>query len=212
MSNITLVLTSCGRFDLLNRTIGSLDPSVMRSLSSKIIIDDSGKEEAKNYFSKYDSDWEIIINDQNIGQPKSVDKAYSYVTTPYIFHCEDDWFFEKPINFEACIDILESDDRILQVTFRKDCPHPESPQILKSNNGFNYRMSLEGWRGEWWGFTYNPSVFRMSAYAKIGSYSGMHEQAISKKYHDLGYRTACLSEKYCYHIGHGRSINSYIKL
>jgi len=30
---------------------------------------------------------------KNIGQIKSIDKAYSMVDTEYIFHCEDDWEF-----------------------------------------------------------------------------------------------------------------------
>ena len=38
----------------------------------------------------------IIYNDVNIGQCKSIDKAYELVDTEYIFHCEDDWEFTSP--------------------------------------------------------------------------------------------------------------------
>ena len=212
MTDITLVLTSCGRFDLLDKTLASIGPSILNSLSDKIIIDDSGREDARRYFDKYGDDWKIRLNGKNLAQPKSVDKAYAHVTTPYVFHCEDDWFFENFVSFEACVDILESDKSILQVTFRKDSPHPEFPQIFRSNKGFSYRKVVEGWRGEWWGFTYNPSLFRMSAYKEIGSYSGMNEQTISKRYHELGYKTACLSDEHYYHIGVGRGTNSHLKL
>jgi len=214
MKDITLVITSCNRLDLLDRTLASIGTEVLDAIKHKIIVDDSGDSSVCEYFSKFKKEegWQILINDENIGQPKSVDKAYSHVTTPFVFHCEDDWFFESPINFEACIDILESDEKLLQVTFRKDSPHPESKESFRSKGGFEYHKFIEAWRGIWWGFTYNPSIFRMSAYAKLGSHSGMDEQTISKRYHDLGYKSASLLSKSYYHIGDGRTTGSHLKL
>lgn len=210
MKDITLVLTSCGRFDLLDRTLASIGSSTLSSLSSKIIIDDSGNASAKDYFSKYDSSWKIIINEENLGQPKSVDKAYSFVTTPYIFHCEDDWHFDS-VPLEECLDVLNSREDLLQVTFRQSCPHPEE-DIQLTPSGTPYRLKVSGWRGQWYGFSYNPSVFRKAAYEEIKPYSGVLEQNISKLYYDKGYRSASLVNKTYHHIGEGRGTGSYKKL
>lgn len=215
MTDITFVLTSCGRFDLLDRTIESIGSSVLNSLPNKIIIDDSGKEEARDYFDKYGDDWNIILNDRNIGQPKSVDKAYAQVSTNYIFHCEDDWLFDDSFSvkvLENCVDILEHDDRGLQVTFRKDSPHPLEQEIFRAPSNTEYQVSLPGWRGEWFGFTYNPSVVRKSSYDGFGKYSGLREQEIGKQYFDRGLLSFSLSDRFVSHIGEGRGTGSHLKL
>jgi hypothetical protein len=212
MSDVTLVLTSCGRFDLLDKTIQSISPSIISSLSNKIIIDDSGREDAKTYFSKYGDDWNIIINDENIGQPRSVDKAYSQVDSEYIFHCEDDWLFDPSFSLQDCVDILNYESNSLQVTFRKDCPHPVDPQVRSTPKGVDYQLKVPGWNSEWYGFTYNPSVFRKSAYDSLGKYQGFREQDISRFYYDKGFFTYALTKKYVEHIGWGRGTQSHKKL
>ena len=35
--------------------------------------------------------FDVLVNKKRMGQLFSIDKAYSLVTTEYIFHCEDDW-------------------------------------------------------------------------------------------------------------------------
>jgi len=212
MKGITLVLTSCNRVDLLDKTLESIGSEVLQSLEHKIIIDDSGNDSVKDYFSKYDSSWQIILNEENIGQPKSVDKAYSFVTTPYIFHCEDDWLFDPSFSLQGCVDILNYESNSLQVTFRKDCPHPVDPQIRSTPNGVDYQLKVPGWNGEWYGFTYNPSLFRKSAYDSLGKYQGFREQDISRLYYDKGFFSYALTKKYVEHIGWGRGTQSYKKL
>lgn len=212
MNDLTLVLTSCNRVDLLDKTLESIGSEVLDSLGHKIIIDDSGNDLVKDYFSKYDSSWQIILNEENIGQPRSVDKAYSFVTTPYIFHCEDDWFFKRGPYLEKSRSVLEAKDHLMQVTFRSDDPHPDSEEVYETKEGVQYRMKYPGWRNEWFGFTYNPSLFRTDAYLKFGKYAGKREQDLALRYYNIGYRTASLSDKYVHHIGGGRSTLSYKKL
>ena len=211
MNDSTLVLTSCGRLDLLDITLKSIGASKLDTISNKIIIDDSGDSSVRKYFSKYkkENGWNIIINETNIGHPRSVDKAYKYVSTPYIFHCEDDWEFTGTSYISEGLDVLEFDKNLLQVTFREGCPHPVYPEVNVTPNGTSYQIKEKGWRGEWWGFTYNPSIFRKSAYDRFGTYSGKREQTISKEYYDLGYYTAALTAKGVHHIGEGRGTFSY---
>tara|TARA_B100000795_G_C22449033_1_gene304905 strand:+ start:89 stop:466 length:378 start_codon:yes stop_codon:yes gene_type:complete len=60
----------------------------------------------------------IIFNDNNIGQIASIDKAYSFVETPYIFHLEDDWEFYNSGFIEESLNILNIDRNILMVSIR----------------------------------------------------------------------------------------------
>ena len=95
-SEVTVVITSCGRFDLLKKTLDSFFTFNTYPVKKVIITEDSGDdgvytaipEEYKNYFT-------IIVNKPKLGQIRSIDKAYSLVDTDYIFHCEDDWDFYR---------------------------------------------------------------------------------------------------------------------
>jgi hypothetical protein len=207
MNNLTLVLTSCGRLDLLDETVKSI-PASIRTNIKKILIDDSGKKDVHDQIKNNPlfSDWLLLFNEENIGQPKSVDKAYSFVETDYVFHCEDDWLFDNDTTFiHKAIDILERYENIFQVTFRKDCPHPTQP------TSDNFVIKTPGWRNEWYGFTYNPSIIKMKCVKQVLPYSGKNEQQIGKLYYDLGLFTAAI-HGVVHHIGYGRSTMSHIKL
>jgi len=207
LKDITFVLTSCGRLDLLQKTVESIHPEILMNTKKNILIDDSGSKSIHQQIdsNKLYSNWIKLYNEENIGQPKSVDRAYSLVDTDYIFHCEDDWVFDYRFDFvQDSIDILKNNNNIMQVTFRKGCPHP-----VKLINGLN--IKIPAWNGEWYGFTYNPSIIKTEAVRKIKSYSGKLEQLISKQYYELGYLTASIYGVVD-HIGWGRSTNSYLKL
>src|ERR1035441_5909366 len=96
-AEITLVLTSCGRYDLLSQTLESFYKFNTYSIKEVIIVEDWNRE----------------------GQIKSIDKAYARVKTPYIFACEDDWCFYKSGFIEKSLEILEKYPKILQVWLRE---------------------------------------------------------------------------------------------
>ncbi|MDO0901333.1 glycosyltransferase, partial [Enterobacter hormaechei] len=80
MNTVSLVITSCGRIDLLNKTIESLLDKY--KFDQKIIIEDSGKNSAIREIEKnYGDEFIVIVNEKNIGQIKSIDKAYKAVTS-----------------------------------------------------------------------------------------------------------------------------------
>lgn len=208
LQNVTLVLTSCGRLDLLEATVKSIHPYIIKNTKQNILIDDSGKKDIHNSIesNKLFLNWIKIYNQENIGQPKSVDKAYSLVDTDYVFHCEDDWIFDNDYNFIfKSLDILEKHEKIFQVTFRKNCPHP----VIPTNDNFSIKIS--GWNNEWYGFTYNPSIIRMRDVKKVMPYSGKNEQTISKNYYDIGVVSVAINGVVD-HIGWGRSTLSFLKL
>lgn len=129
MQKITLVLTSCGRLDLLEKTLDSFFEFNTYPIHQFIITEDSTDQ---NIFDqcitlnkKYDNKLEFIFNKEKLGQTKSIDLAYSTIKTPYIFHLEDDWEFYKPNFIEDSIKLLESRPDILQAWIR-----PKSDGIL----------------------------------------------------------------------------------
>ena len=70
MSTVTLVITSCGRFELLEKTISSLINRY--PFTEKIIIEDSGNLKVINKIKeKYDSDFTILINEKTLDKLKA---------------------------------------------------------------------------------------------------------------------------------------------
>jgi GT2 family glycosyltransferase len=209
-SDVTMVLTSCNRPDLLKETITSIPKETLDKISTKILVDDSAnqewfselKEENENGYLK---NWTILYNTEKLGQPASIDRAYSHVNTKYVFHCEDDWFFEDGDFIDKSLPILEKYDNIIQVTFRKDSPHPAEDVLYEEGTDSAFRILIPGYNG-WPGFTYNPNLFKFSAYQEIKPVVGKSERDVGLIYNKKEYYTVSLEHKTVYHIGDGRHV------
>lgn len=209
--NVTLVLTSCNRLDLLEQTITSIPQYILSQIPKKILIDDSGDKLCHSSLldASYLKDWMIILNPTKIGQPASIDRAYAEVETDYVFHCEDDWGFEDYDFITPSINILEKYDNLVQVTFRKDSPHMALEEVYESGTENAFKVLIPGYNG-WPGFTYNPNIFRFSAYKKLVSCKGKTEKDVGLFYKEQGLYTAALERRVVYHLGDGRHVYDYI--
>lgn len=211
---ITAVLTSCGRLDLLRETIDSFYKFTDIYPKEFIIIDDCGKPEIHEQLKIEYSKFKLILNQENIGLIHSIDKAYSEVKTPYVFHLEDDWRFNKGGFMQQSLDILENIPNIMQVWLRGDRNpngHPIEPEV-KEINGIKYKMVGIHVHGVWHGFSFNPTLRRISDYRLIAPWSEIHldenrgigvqENHIGRVYFEkYGFRAATLLDEYCVHTG-----------
>ncbi len=207
---VTVVFTSCGRFDLLEKTINSFIKYNTYPIQKYIIIENSGQnntEEKLKNITKDLKNCQIIINQENIGQVSSIDKAYSFIETEYIFHCEDDWEFLDKGFIQKSIDLLKFDKRIININLRirfdkeKGSMHPIS-HILKTNKENFYHEYIPNYLAIWHGFSWNPGLRRLSDYNDIKPYKQYYnESGVGNKYFSSGKISACLKNSYCKHIG-----------
>lgn len=227
--SITLVLTSCGRWHLLAQTLTSLFQHVDHAFAKAIIIDDSASGADLSWItSMVPCQLEIMANQQQLGQIASVDRAYQQVTTPWIFHCEDDWQFTASGFMGHSLDIMQDRADIITVWLRcwtdtnghpLDPPRPTEP----------FRLLADTYRGKWHGFTFNPGLRRLGDYHKLAPFSGLAclpfsppkrrkphqwqlgEADISMHYHRLGYRAAISArpEGYVQHRGDDHHLPSW---
>lgn len=129
--DITIALTSCGRYDSLEKTILSLWKSIDLEKYEKVMTEDSQSithinkivEANKNWFLKW---WKIIYTKWS--NQWSLYKCHHYalkqlyweVNTKYVFHCEDDQIFKVVENdyiYESK-EILEQNKNIWIVLLR----------------------------------------------------------------------------------------------
>lgn len=230
INSVTVVLTSCGRVDLLEKTLDSFFKYNTYPIQRFIVTEDSADpnvfEECRQLNKKYGNFLEFMFNDKKLGQSKSIDKAYNTVTTKYVFHCEEDWEFYRSGFIEDSIRILSSTSKILQAWIR-----PKNDRILNKIsdkifeiNGMKVRPVLPasfstGDKNEdgspmivrnYMGFSWNPGLKRMSDYKLLeNGYSGLiREHLVDHWYRDNGFIVVSLSvddsDGYVKHIGWNR--------
>lgn len=207
--DISFVITSCGRIDLLKRTIESFLQYNTYPIKEFIIIDDSLDTETHEFINKtYGATFKIILNKEKLGHIKSVDKLYSLIKTPYIFHCEDDWIFFRNGFIEDSLEVLKKDNKIICVWLRDlwdTNNHPVSRNILSTNNGVLYRKMSRNFGC--FGFSFNPGLRRLKDYNVIAPFYKIgHEVDIGLKYQTMNYWGVILEQSAVEHIGWDRHV------
>lgn len=208
---VSLIITACNRPDLLERTLNSFYEHLDFHVSDIIVYEDSGipgvNDKVKSTFRKVT----FIEPEQRTGQIVAQDALWSAVKTPYVLTWEEDWETYKHGYFEKAIDILENEPKTLQVLFRHPSDNNGHPTLF---GGIHHRYLATNYH--WKGFSFSPSLKRLSDYRRIGSY-GKHvkfqpvtpwlsEQKIGELYYRMGYRAAILKEGYVRHIGAMRHV------
>jgi Predicted glycosyltransferases len=210
MNEYTIVLTSCGRFDLLKETLNSLFNSLDIPPARTIVIEDSGNPDVEHVVSGLKYPVEIVLNNPQIGQMKAIDKAYALVNTPYIFHCEDDWKFLRGGFIKESITILESCPDASMVCLR---PRYELNPLIRNVP----QLEISGIRcfaqdptrhPEYFSHSFNPGLRRLRDYQQLGPYAPKgREEDISYHFKKAGFKIYNLENHAVIHIGNDRHVD-----
>jgi len=197
MAEVTLCVTSCNRPYLLDKTLESFVKYNTYPIKETYIIDDSGKVGCNDeVVAKYTGVLNIkaIYNEENIGQVESIDKMYSKVTTPWIFHCEEDWEFLQAGFIEKSMKIFNDnpDEPIFTIWLRPHNCTNGVPIVYDSLNRGYYEISRYYdyyWYDNhvvWGGITFNPGLRKTSVCMKYHPYSVNCDKTFLKgKYYSL---------------------------
>ena len=159
MTSISFVLTSCGRFDLLEQTLDSFFHFNTAPIRQFIVVEDSGETGVEALLRKYPASFEVIVNHETRGQIASIDAAYRRVSEPLIFHCEDDWLFLRPGFIEDSIKVIEVDSAASMVNLVIPGILPEMDEVLESYDlktvdGVSYRVLASDSHVLWFGYSF----------------------------------------------------------
>lgn len=222
-SGITGVLTSCGRPDLLERTLASFFAFNTNPLDRLIVVEDGPRDATLGVTQRFrDRRITWIGTERRAGQIEAIDLAYSLVDSEFIFHLEDDWEFFAPGFIEKSRAVLEADPSCLQVWLRAlddTNGHPLTPDVEWVGDVEVRKLTL-GHLDVWHGFSFNPGLRRTADYRRIGSYGryvnfdpynrGRSEAGLSELYRDLGMYALILADNegrgYVRHIGWERTV------
>ena len=209
---VTVVVTSCGRHDLLEMTLDSFVKYNTYKKIREIIVVEDGDADPSAVCKKFGAN--LVRVGARHGQSYAIDLAYSFVRTPFIFHCEDDWEFYRGGFIEKSFDVLKSDPSCINVWLRAWSDTQGHPLHFKTEDRSFGVLSI-GYNQAWGGFTWNPGLRRLADYNRIGPFSmkmggnrEMKESDVSLKCIELGYRGVILDEDgYVRHLGHGRHVD-----
>ena len=201
--DITFVLTSCGRFDLLADTLASFFASNTAPIARYLLIEDSGNSGVYGTLERCGVRFDVLFNESRRGQMRSLDLAYSSVETPYIFHCEDDWIFFRSGFVEESLLLLEGLPTVSTVKCRRRGQNPThdfvtSAAPLSRLRGVEFRQPALDAHPVWGGYSFNPGLRRLSDYRRLGSFAACgHEIDISRWFKQHGMGIASLEHPAC---------------
>lgn len=214
---VSVVMTAFNRMDLLQKTVDSFNAMNTYPIKEFIIIEDSGLPEVHEQLKKMYPNYTLILNEKNEGLVESIDKAYSMVTADYVFHTEEDYEYYKPDFIQRSVDVLNSNDKIMQVWIRAMDDTTGQPILPELNHANGTPYYIMGEHQNWYGFCFQCGLRKMSAYNEVKPYTqwlartdpnyflANHECHIGIAYHNLGYKAAILPEGYARHTGYLRS-------
>lgn len=212
-SDITLVVTSCGRLDLLKRTLETFDRFNTAPMRHVLITEDSGDADVQNCIPEH---WRpftrFIINNPKLGQMRSIDAAYALIETSWVFHCEDDWDFYRPGFIEESMILLQNDPQALQVwlrSFNHDLQVHSPYVFLKPREvvqGIAF-YQLGSHKAEWQGFSFNPGLRRLADYQQHAPYAAHGgEKKLSAVYAAQNRYALILENDAVLHTGFGNHV------
>lgn len=214
--SITVVLTSCNRFDLLQSTVDSFLRLNRYPVERFIISEDGNNKSCYDKIKKrYGLQAEVILQPIRLGCSLHLDALFAMVKTPWVFTIEDDWlFYSNPYFMEMSLQILSENQDIHQVWIRdaSDHTHPLSKEEIIVSN-IRCRDVLKGYQGVWGGFTFNPGLRRMSDLKRMFP-NGLHEygdEIVCNKHVDaqFNYRAVSLVQSSIRHIGWNRHTEGF---
>ncbi|UIY43204.1 glycosyltransferase [Methylobacterium radiotolerans] len=206
--DVTLCLTAGGRPDLLQQTLESLLPQNGRFFKQILITNDRGDSSTDEVVQRLAPTARLFSHKEPIGQHPSIDEMYRHVETAYIFHCEDDWYFDPvpfiPVMLSAVIEL----PNISSVSARQT-------HSLQAHDGrmrkFGPTVAVDGGfarrPGEpfWTGHSFNPSMLRTALWREVGPFSKYaDEERVNNAVEATGKMRAFLVPGVYFHIGDGR--------
>ncbi len=221
---VTFTMTTCKRYDLFEKSLNSFINCCtdIHLIDRWICIDDNSSTSDRILMQDKYPFMEFIFKDSSEkGHAQSMNKLYTLdqITTPWIFHMEDDWQFYIPDNYiTKCIQVLQENPKYGQCLVNKN--YAETFEDIRIIGGITHETSL-GMRyyeheydtkkyqyhsncSYWPHYSLRVGMTRRALYQEIGKFneSASHfEMEYAHRYVSAGYKTTFLEFISVIHIG-----------
>jgi hypothetical protein len=204
-SKFSTVLTSCGRFDLLEETVETF---LEHFDANKIIIaEDADLPMRAAGFAARNPLSDVRVNTPKLGQMRSIDKLYASLDTPYVLHLEDDWGFTRGLDLEAVTDFLtvRPDISVVCIAHREYNARFAPFARRTEHAGIPYLVWDLDAHPKWFSYSFNPSIARRDFWCEVGPFERfVTEENLSLYCKARGMRIALVDPGIAEHIGDER--------
>jgi len=240
---ITVTMTTCKRYKLFEKTINSFLNCCkdIEKIDRWICVDDNSSEEDRQRMrDRYPFFTFYFKTISEKGHPQSMNLIRRLVTTPYLFHLEDDWTFFSPRSYiTECLDVLTQSDVYGQCLINKNYTETAKDYNVlggipfKTPGGISYflheycetpqdweqfyRKYGQGLSSAYWKhFSLRPSLMHKAVLDTLGEFNekiSHFEAEYCTRYMSAGLRSVFLDDIYSLHTGRLTSeINDTTKL
>jgi hypothetical protein len=165
MSVLLLVMTD-GRDELLERTISSAEDNLIGNITRAIIHTDRDSQHVSELIRRY-PDFEVCGGSRG-GFGSAINRAWGIVKhadEDYVFHLEDDFVFNWPLNLRPMIEVLEHRPHVVQLALRRQSWNEAEEKAGGIVEMWPDEYKDCEWNGYQWlehrlHFTTNPSLYR----------------------------------------------------
>lgn len=206
-SSVTICITSCGRLDLLAQTMESF--TQYHTGGTYLISEDSTDTAIIQQVKDTYPYMRVLSGETRLGVMGSIDRLYAQVETPYIFHLEDDWEFDGPIDWENAIALFEAQPEIANIcvrAFEEIKPKHRKHSDITALNESQFAVMRPEAHPEFYGWSPNPGLFRTQTYQRYAPFNRVLPDQMSAIIKRDGGRQAYLLPGVARHIGHGRHV------
>lgn len=219
-----------GRRGYLERTIASWEANLVGEAKYKIIFDDSGDPEYIQYLRDTFGDRFMIrpIGHRAMGQSYAIQHIFDTINTldvDYVLEIEEDWMLFRPLVVQDVIEALDANPSVLQMRIPRTIWYADYHTLdLDAGSILYHHINIPGtthslvsndknswfeWRGDFYFWSHNPSIFNKKICSEIysGPRSRSHEFDFGKellsKYPNstTGFWASNPYEGYITHIG-----------
>jgi glycosyltransferase involved in cell wall biosynthesis len=222
---ITMAITSCKRYMLLEKTLISFFNCCLDSdlISRIVLIDDNSSSDqlrlTKELLERFNKPFIILHKSKDAGHVSSLNYYHDLIKTDFIVQMEDDWeFFEKDNLISKALFVMNENPEVKQVVYRMgDNTALGQTEVLTSNGikyiKYNYHANSNDklGRGAWPGYNLNPSLQKWSDIKTLGKFNqevNGFEFDFSRRYLKAGFKLSYFPNDACRHLGEGQS--SYV--
>ena len=122
--SVALVVVTDGRAEYLERSVASLRLSLSSWPAHRYIVDDSGDAGyAAHLGIEYASQFTVVHHGQREGFVEAVADAWRTAirdpTVEYVFHAEDDFTYNEPVDLERMVLILDANPHLAQLALKR---------------------------------------------------------------------------------------------
>lgn len=166
---VTVLVMTDGRRDCIERTVESADLNLRGNIARVVVHDDSGDDDYAAWLDVTFPRFTIVSTGQRSGFGGAIRSAWQYIRdhdhSPFVFHLEDDFLFERPVDLDAMAYVLQHRHYLAQMALRRqpwnDTERAAGGIIEADPDAFaEVDAGLDTWLEHRKFFTTNPHLLR----------------------------------------------------